>query len=237
LIDVHYPDLGDTVAGRCRIITAVHSSCASTAEPLQLKRPPLVPPRPLGEFIWEPFNRKEHAILLACDDRDFAKQDTGLQASIPSIKSDEVAGVSVRYHLHSPNADALVTLGSEFISLDGLRPVFNACPNPNIFQHYFGIEFHDEDHCYVRAISPYEFVRCFGFIDQITYRLSHSTYKYAMDAAMPARTSAWLLEQVHLHRTNLPPQLPLFRHLSTARLVFAYHQGNVGFKRTPTTQR
>jgi hypothetical protein len=67
-MDVHYPDLGDTVAGRCCIITAVHPSCASTIEPLQLKRPPLVPPRPLGEFIWEPFNREEYAILLAHDD-------------------------------------------------------------------------------------------------------------------------------------------------------------------------
>jgi hypothetical protein len=63
--DVHYPDLGDTIAGGCRIITAVHLSCASTVEPLQLKRPPLVPPHSLGEFIWEPFNQKEHAILLA----------------------------------------------------------------------------------------------------------------------------------------------------------------------------
>jgi hypothetical protein len=63
--DVHYPDLGNTIAGGCSIITAVHSSCASTVEPLQLKRPPLVPPRPLGKFIWEPFNQKEHAILLA----------------------------------------------------------------------------------------------------------------------------------------------------------------------------
>ena len=48
LIDVGYLDLGNTVAGRCRIITPVHSSCASTAKPLQMKWPPLVPPRPLG---------------------------------------------------------------------------------------------------------------------------------------------------------------------------------------------
>jgi hypothetical protein len=63
--DVRYPDLGDTIAGGCCIITAVHSSSASTVEPLQLKRPPQVPPCPLGKFIWEPFNRKEHAISLA----------------------------------------------------------------------------------------------------------------------------------------------------------------------------
>jgi hypothetical protein len=157
-IDVHYPDLGDTVAGRCCIITAVHSSCASTVELLQLKRPPSVPPRPLGKFIWKPFNCKEHAILLACDNSNFTKQDTCLQASTPSIKSDEVAGVSVRYHLHCSNANASITLRSEVIFLDGLCPVFNACPNPNIFQHYFGIEFHHEDYSYVRAISPYKLV-------------------------------------------------------------------------------
>ena len=116
-------------------------------------------------------------------------QDTGLQASPPSIKSNEIVGVSVRYHLHCPNANALVTLGSKVIALGGLCPVFNTCLNPNIFQHYFGIEFHDEDHCYIRAISPYEFVWCFGFINQITYCLSHSTYTYALAATMPARTS------------------------------------------------
>ena len=146
MINVHYLDLGNTVAGHCCIITAVHSSCASTAKPLQLKQPPLVPPHPLGEFIWEPFNHKEHSISLAGDDRDFAKQDTGLQALTPTMKSNGVAGISVRYHLHSPNADASITLGSKVISLDGLCSVFNACPNPNtnIFQHYFDIEFHDD---------------------------------------------------------------------------------------------
>ncbi len=145
--DVHYPDLGNTIAGGYRIITAIHLSCASTIEPLQqLKRPPLVPPHPLGEFIWESFNRKEHAILLAQDDTDFAKQDTGLQTSTPAITSDGPAGVLVRYHLHCPNTNALIILGFKVISIDGLCPVFNACPNPNIFQHYFGIEFHHKDH-------------------------------------------------------------------------------------------
>jgi hypothetical protein len=82
--DVHYPDLGDPIAGGCHIITAVHSSCASTVEPLQLKQPPLVPPCPLGKFIWEPFNRKEHAILLAQDDKNFTQVEHGLTNVDPS---------------------------------------------------------------------------------------------------------------------------------------------------------
>jgi hypothetical protein len=46
--DVHYPDLGNTIAGGCHIITTVHSSCVSTVEPLQLK--------------W-PHHRSHHALL------------------------------------------------------------------------------------------------------------------------------------------------------------------------------
>ncbi len=174
----------------------------------------------------------------------------GLQTSTTAITSDGPAGILVRYHLHCPNTNALVILGSEVISIDGLCPVFNVSPNPNIFQNYFGIEFHHKDHGYVRAISSYEFIQCFEFIDRITYCLSHPTYKFALDAVMPSRTSAWLLEQIHsiFHtfvtqtvkyfcQTNLLSQLPPFRHLSTVQSAFISHHKNNGFKHTPMTLR
>jgi hypothetical protein len=93
--DVYFPDLGDTIDGGCRVLTAVHSSCASTTEALELKRPPPIPPRPLGEFIWEPFNCQEHAILLAHNDGDFPKQETGMQALMPPIRPGDTARVLV----------------------------------------------------------------------------------------------------------------------------------------------
>jgi hypothetical protein len=37
----------------------------------------------------------------------------------------------------------------------------------------------------------------------MTYPLSHFTYSFAMDAAMLARTLAWLLEQAHSHLAYL----------------------------------
>jgi hypothetical protein len=54
-MDVHYPDLGNTVAGHCCIITAVHSSCASTAPATQTAA--VGPTTPswqthLGTFCW-----------------------------------------------------------------------------------------------------------------------------------------------------------------------------------------
>jgi hypothetical protein len=74
--DVFYPDLGDTIAGSCCLIIAIHSSCTSTVNPLLLKWLPSVPTHLLGEFIWEPFNWPEHAISLARDNADFDKQDS-----------------------------------------------------------------------------------------------------------------------------------------------------------------
>jgi hypothetical protein len=148
--DVHFPALGNSIVfGSCCVITAVHSSCASHIKPMLLKNPPLVPPRPLGKFIWEPFNRKEHAILLACNDEDFEKQDTRLRAWVQTNTSPGTNGVSIRYTLHRPNTNYSVTVGSEVVSLDSLCPPFNASLKPNIFQHHFGIEFHHKGHSYI----------------------------------------------------------------------------------------
>ena len=107
--------------------------------------------------------------------------------------------VTIKYHLHRNNANGSIFAGSLVISTDGLRPPFDVCPNQNMFQKFFGIEFHFEGHIYVRAISAYEFTCCFSLVEQIQYWLSHYKYKYGLDASMPLKTSAWIFEQVHSH--------------------------------------
>jgi hypothetical protein len=73
---VSYLKIGDSISDSCSVITAVHSSCASNVEPLVLKTPPLVPPRPLSSFIWMPFDRPEHALGYGPNDTDFNKDET-----------------------------------------------------------------------------------------------------------------------------------------------------------------
>ena len=67
-MDVAYNDIGDNVADSCTIITAVNTSCSSSIIPIKLKTPPCMLARPIGTFIWEPFNRPEHALCLSRDD-------------------------------------------------------------------------------------------------------------------------------------------------------------------------
>jgi hypothetical protein len=188
LTDVFYPDLGDTIAGSCHLIIAIHSSCASTVNPLLLKWPPSVPTRPIGEFIWEPFNRPEYAISLAHNDADFDKQDKQLKVSTLKLTQNNDKSI-IKYSIHRPDSNDTVLVGLEVVSVNGLFPAFNACPNLNIFQTYFGLKFNHDSHSYIRAISSYEFVCCFNFINQLTYRLSQPPYKFCVDAAMPAHTS------------------------------------------------
>jgi hypothetical protein len=74
----------------------------------------------------------------------------------------------------------------------------------------------------------------------MTYRLSHPTYKFAMDAAMPARTSAWLLKQAHsylayLRDANCEVFLPnQFTALTT--MIQAFVNGAIGVQ-LPSKER
>jgi hypothetical protein len=132
----------------------------------------------------------EHAISLTHADANSVNQHNPLKASSPKLTQENTTGVLIRYFLHPLDADDFVLVGLEVISADGLCPAFNAFPNTNIFQTYFGIEIHNEGCSYIRSISPYEFARCFGFIDQLTYHLSQPHCKFCLDSAMPAHTSA-----------------------------------------------
>jgi hypothetical protein len=189
-------------------------------------------------------------ISLARDDADFNKQDSRLKVSTPKLGKNTTSGPIIKYYIHRPDSDDTLSVGSEVLSIDGLCPAFNACPNSNIFQTYFGIEFIHEGHTYIRAISSFEFVCCFNFIDQLTYRLSQPPYKFCVDSAMPACTSEWLLEQIHAHLVYLqdahselfsPNQFAApaatIQDLSTARLEFGSLLGIDGSRRTRTTTK
>ncbi len=202
--DVSYPDLGNSIAGSCQLILGTHSSCVANVEPLLLKHPPAISSRPLAGFIWGPFNRPEHSISLARNDPGFAIQDgPKMMTTLPRSTPQSPSSVNLKYHIHRAGSNKSILVGLEVISVDGLCPAFNACSNPNIFQTYFGVEFNYDGHSYIRAISPFEFTRCFGFTDQLTYHLSQPPYKFSINAVMPAQTSAWLFKQVHAHLVYL----------------------------------
>jgi hypothetical protein len=61
----------------------------------------------------------------------------------------------------------------------------------------FGIEFSYKNYTHVCGISPFEFAQCFRFQDNLSYRLSHPSCKFALNMAVPSMTSAWIFDQVH----------------------------------------
>jgi hypothetical protein len=139
------------------------------------------------------------------NDENFNQDDTSKMIVSLSKPANSTNGPCpiIKYHLHWQDANGSIFAGSSILSTDSLCPPFKACPNQNMFQQFFGIEFHFEGHTYVCAISAYEFTRCFGLKEHIQYRLSHANYKYGLDAAMPYKTSAWIFEQVYSHLVHL----------------------------------
>ena len=185
-----------------------------------LKTPPSVTPRPIGAFIWKPFNRIEHSLSHGRDNKEFDSKK--MIATIPKpVASQQSCGVTIKYHLHRADSDATILAGSSVLSPGGLCPPFESCPNRNLFQQFFGIEFIHDGHTHVRAISTYKFARCFGFVESIQYRLCHERHKFGLDASMLSRTSAWLFELSctfamgtarYFHQTNLRHRWRLFKH-------------------------
>jgi hypothetical protein len=134
-----------------------------------------------------PFDRPEHAISHGKDDPNFNKDDYGkMAATVPKgANPSPLPRFAVKYYLHRDGQDASILAGSSVVSRESVCPPFESCPNRNIFQQFFGIEFHHDGTTYIRAISTYEFARCFCLTDNIQYRLSHERYKFGLDAAMP----------------------------------------------------
>ncbi len=185
-----------THSNNCR-----HSSSTSAVKPLVLKTPPAVHPKSIASYLWEPFNWPEHSLCFGKNDNNFNKDNTmRMVVSAPKrAESDSIPHVAIQYNLHCADKDATILPGSGVLSISGLYSPFEACPNRNLFQHFFRIEFPFDGHTYVCAISTFEFARCFNLIEPIQYHLSHEKYCFGLDASMPAHTSAWVFKQVHSH--------------------------------------
>ena len=197
--------IGDSISNSCSVITAVHASCASNVDPHILKLPPLVALRPLSSFIWMPFDQSEHALGYGKDDTDFNKDDScKMTANVPKSANLSMSPkIVIKYHLHPHDQDSSILAGLSVISWEIICPPCKSCPNQNLFQQFFSIKFHHNNHTYVCAISTYEFARCFGLVDNIQYQMSHDRHKFGLDAAMPGRSSSWIFNQVHSHLVYL----------------------------------
>jgi hypothetical protein len=113
-----------------------------------------------------------------------------LSASLPS-------GLIAIYYLHWRDGNSLSLNGLAVLSLDSLCPLFDGSPNTNLFCGRFGVEFNCSDQHYVRAISPFKFASCYGFTDNLWYRLLQPDHWFPLNAGIPALTSAWIFDHVN----------------------------------------
>ncbi len=106
------------------------------------------------------------------------------------------SGLQPLYYLHLQGSDTTILNGAAVLLHDSLCPPFDDSSTTNIFKCYFGIKFHDDDHTYVRPFSPFMFMSCFGFIVWLRYQLSQHGNWFALNAGIPALTSAWVFDHI-----------------------------------------
>jgi hypothetical protein len=194
-----FPDYGNSVAGGTSIIVGIHTNTQSKVKKLQFRTPPSPKPVPLAAFLWPPFNKKEFGISFAKDDESINDGSApALMVTLPSssILASMLHGISPAYFLHSVNSDATILNGAATLSPHSLCLAFDGSSTTNLFKCHFGVEFHDKEHTYVCAISPFEFTSCFGLMDNLRYRLSQHGNWFVLDAGISSSTSSWVFDHI-----------------------------------------
>jgi hypothetical protein len=181
------------------VIVGIHNSTQSKVQPMLFKTPPMGCPLTLSSFIWPPLNKTEYQLSYAINDDSFTDANAnGTVASMSPLPLWPHFPQGLRcciIFIFAATGQEASTVCSSF--LDSLCPPFNSFPNTNLFQHLFGVEFHCHGHTYIRAISPFKFISCFGLMDNLWYCLSHPDHWFALDACIPALTFTWLLDHIH----------------------------------------
>jgi hypothetical protein len=111
-------------------------------------------PLSISLYVNELFSRPEHSVSFGQDEVDFNKDKTcKMRASTPKLTDTSLSiGVIIKYYLHCEGSDSTILAGSSVLSGDSVCPPFESCPNQNLFQQFFGLEFHHDGHTYVCAV-------------------------------------------------------------------------------------
>ncbi len=107
------------------------------------------------------------------------------------------SGICISYNVHCKHNNPSILPGMSIVNMDDLCPEFDVYKNTNLFGNHFGIKFIYDNHTYMQAISPFKFVSCFCLTDNLTYKLSHTSNIFCMDAAIPAITSSCIFELIY----------------------------------------
>lgn len=196
---VEFPSYGDTIASSVRVLIGAYSMSTSDAQPVHIPVAPSCPSTPIARFIWPPFNIRTYAVSYSKDSTNFSKDvsdsdspaNLRLSDPIPCIQAS--ASFQVLYRLHTTEQDDSIQAGSEVVSTSHLCPPYRPNSQNHLFGPYFGIKYRCDDDTFIRAISPFEFSRCFGLSDNLTYHLSKKDYQHQLDNGIPSRTSSSIL--------------------------------------------
>ncbi len=122
-INCSFPDYGDSTIGATSVVVGIHTNTYSSIKALLFQTPPLIKPRPLAAFVWQPFNKKEFSLSSDCNDPSFANGSMPtLQALLPSasVLSSVPTGLLPLYYLHQQGSDTCILNSAAVLSPNSL---------------------------------------------------------------------------------------------------------------------
>ncbi|EED86349.1 predicted protein, partial [Thalassiosira pseudonana CCMP1335] len=151
--------------------------------------------RTLNDDKWR---LSDYAISFAKDSINFVDDASRFTAVLPKSSSIPTSAQTSRrlYDLVLKSDTTNIVSGCGVFDTNHLFPPLSR-PSDNIFGRTFGIEFDFQSERFIRPISPFEFARGFGFSDELTMQLSHSTHLHLLHGGIPKATSHHIFDCIY----------------------------------------
>ena len=194
---IDFAAFGDSIDDYCGVILGVHRSTAPTVAPICLHTPPVRRSKPIKDFIHTAFNESNYAVSFTRQLIDqYSPDDALIAVDVPASPPPRTRYHSVRKYNLLPRLDpSKHTVGAGVFDVDHLFPPVSV-GSDNIFDNSFGIEFDCLNSSLVRQLSPYEFVRGYGYGDDSVNVLALRKNFGLMAHSIPTQTSASIFDCV-----------------------------------------
>ena len=102
----------------------VHKGVSADHSQIRVNFPPATQPKPVASFVYAPFNKREFAICLAPDHKDF--ESSGCLASNPTPTATPTKPYRAKcvWNIHCKEDDVKISAGAGVYDTAGLCPQF-----------------------------------------------------------------------------------------------------------------
>jgi hypothetical protein len=213
---IHHPDLGDCIDQSTTFLLGIHTGITGLDHQIPLIRPPITSST-IEHFIYKPFDHEEFETSDLPDQELSDPHDRKFRISKSPDQHKSKSKSLTTHNLEYANTPTATLVGTRVCDRDYPAPPIDPF-NFNPFNQLFGITFLTKSgRSHIRAISLYEYSRCWGMDPNLIVTFAKSMTNISLlSSTIPSKTSIFILKSIHDTLTKIRSENTSFLDTSAA---------------------